>query len=156
MQLICAFVFVTDRTSPLLPKSEISGLWPSSTTVQPSLCQTQTWSETMKTCFLMTLLTFKMPSAGSRLSESCLFLVPLTSAGSTLRYVRSKSSGWKSSKEIIHEIFHFYVSAVGRVPYSLIARSRGRISPGVRCCALEQDTISSLLSTGSTQETVLT
>ena len=36
--------------------------------------------------------TFMTPSDGSRLSESCLFLVPLTSAGRTLRYVRSKSS----------------------------------------------------------------
>ena len=40
----------TDSTIPLLPKSEISSLWPSSVVVQPILCQT--WSETSKTCFL--------------------------------------------------------------------------------------------------------
>ena len=33
----------TDSTTPLLPKSEISGLWPSSVAVQPGLCRT--WSE---------------------------------------------------------------------------------------------------------------
>ena len=42
----------TDSTIPLLPKSEISSLLPSSVTVQPGLCQT--WSETPKTDFLTT------------------------------------------------------------------------------------------------------
>ena len=41
----------TDSTVPLLPKSEISSLSPSSVAVQPSLCQT--WSETLKTGFLI-------------------------------------------------------------------------------------------------------
>ena len=36
----------------LLPKSEISSLWPSFVNVQPSLCQT--WSETLETGFLAT------------------------------------------------------------------------------------------------------
>ena len=40
----------TDSTMPLLPKSEISSLQPSSVAVQPGLCQT--WSETPKTGFL--------------------------------------------------------------------------------------------------------
>ena len=40
----------TDRTIPLLPKTEISSLWPSSVTVQPGLCRT--WSEIPKTGFL--------------------------------------------------------------------------------------------------------
>ena len=44
----------TDSTLPLLSKSEISSLWPSSVTVQPGLCQT--WSETPKTGFLRTRL----------------------------------------------------------------------------------------------------
>ena len=44
----------TDSTVPLLPKSEISSLWPSSVAVQPGLCQT--WSETPKTGFLITRL----------------------------------------------------------------------------------------------------
>ena len=40
----------TDSTIPLLPKSEISSLLPSSATVQPGLYQT--WSETPKTGIL--------------------------------------------------------------------------------------------------------
>ena len=40
----------TDSTIPLLPKSEISSLLPSSVAVQPSLCRT--WSETPKTGLL--------------------------------------------------------------------------------------------------------
>ena len=44
----------TDSTIPLLPKSEISSLSPSSVTVQPGLCRTR--SETPKTGFLTTRL----------------------------------------------------------------------------------------------------
>ena len=44
----------TDRTIPLLPKSEISRFKPSSVAVQPGLCRT--WSETPKTGFLTTRL----------------------------------------------------------------------------------------------------
>ena len=44
----------TDSTIPLLSKSKISSLKPSSVTVQPGLCQT--WSETPKTGFLITRL----------------------------------------------------------------------------------------------------
>ena len=44
----------TDSTIPLLPKSEISRLSPSSVTVQPSLCET--WLITPKTGFLRTRL----------------------------------------------------------------------------------------------------
>ena len=40
----------TDSTIPLLLKSEISSLYPSSVAVQPGLCLT--WSETPKTSFL--------------------------------------------------------------------------------------------------------
>ena len=40
----------TDSMIPLLSKSEISSLWPSSVAVQPGLCRT--WSETPKTGFL--------------------------------------------------------------------------------------------------------
>ena len=39
----------SDSTIPLLPKSEISSLWPSSVVVQPGLCRT--WSETPNTNF---------------------------------------------------------------------------------------------------------
>ena len=39
-----------DSTIPLLPKSEISSLQPSSVVVEPGLCRT--WSETPKTGFL--------------------------------------------------------------------------------------------------------
>ena len=39
-----------DSTIPLLPKSEISSLYPSSVAVRPGLCGT--WSETPKTIFL--------------------------------------------------------------------------------------------------------
>ena len=45
----------TDSTIPLLVESEISSILPSSVTVQTDLCQT--WSETLKTSFLMTWLT---------------------------------------------------------------------------------------------------
>ena len=44
----------TDSTIPLLPKSEIASLSPSSVTVQSGLCRT--WSETPKTGFLTTRL----------------------------------------------------------------------------------------------------
>ena len=52
----------TDSTIPLLPKSEISSLYPSSVAAQLGLCRT--WSETPKTCFLTTrliLLSITMP-----------------------------------------------------------------------------------------------
>ena len=44
----------TDSTLPLLSKSEISSLYPSSVAVQAGLCLT--WSETPKTGFLTTRL----------------------------------------------------------------------------------------------------
>ena len=43
-----------DSAIPLLPKSEITSLQPSSVAVQPGLCRT--WSETPKTGFLTTRL----------------------------------------------------------------------------------------------------
>ena len=43
-----------DRTIPLLPKYEISSLYPSYVIAQPGLCGT--WSETPKTGFLRTRL----------------------------------------------------------------------------------------------------
>ena len=52
---ISAFVFSTqyiDSTIPLLLKHKISSFWPASVTAQANLCWT--WSETPKTCFLMT------------------------------------------------------------------------------------------------------
>ena len=42
----------TDSTIPLLPKSKILSLYPSSVAVQPGLCRT--WSETLKIGFLTT------------------------------------------------------------------------------------------------------
>ena len=45
-----------NSTIPLLPKSEISRLYPSSVAVQPGLCRT--WSETPKTGFLRTRLNY--------------------------------------------------------------------------------------------------
>ena len=44
----------TGSTIPLLPKSEISSLKPSSVAEQPGLCRT--WSETSKTDFLVMML----------------------------------------------------------------------------------------------------
>ena len=44
----------TDSTIPLLPKSEISSLQPSSVVVQRGMCRT--WLEIPKTCFLVTRL----------------------------------------------------------------------------------------------------
>ena len=49
----------TDSTIPLLPKYEISSLYPSSVAVQPGLCRT--WSETPKTGFLTTRLKYSDP-----------------------------------------------------------------------------------------------
>ena len=46
----------TDSTIPLLSKSEISSLQPSSAAVQPGLCRT--WSKTPKTGFLRTRLIY--------------------------------------------------------------------------------------------------
>ena len=46
----------TDSTIPLLPKSEISSLWPSLVTAQSGLCRT--WSETPKTGFLTSRLIY--------------------------------------------------------------------------------------------------
>ena len=46
----------TDSTIPLLPKSEISSLQPSSVAIQPGLCQTR--SETPKTGILTTRLIY--------------------------------------------------------------------------------------------------
>ena len=43
-----------DSVIPILSKSEISSLYPSSVAVQPGLCRT--WSETPKTGFLTTRL----------------------------------------------------------------------------------------------------
>ena len=43
-----------DSTNPLLPKSEISSLYPSSVVVQQVLCQI--WSETLMTAFVVMLL----------------------------------------------------------------------------------------------------
>ena len=45
-----------DSTIPLLPKSEISSVQPSSVVAQPGLCRT--WSETPKTGFFTTRLIF--------------------------------------------------------------------------------------------------
>ena len=44
----------TDKTIPLLPKSEISSLYTSFVAVQPELCRT--WLETPKTGFLASRL----------------------------------------------------------------------------------------------------
>ena len=49
-----------DSAIPLLPKSEISSLQPSSMAVQTGLCRT--WSETPKTGFLTTRLIYDMTS----------------------------------------------------------------------------------------------
>ena len=56
----------TDSSIPLLLKSEISSLYPSSVAVQPGLCVT--WSETPKTGFLRTRLSLKTASKRYRFS----------------------------------------------------------------------------------------
>ena len=66
-QRLCFRYMVSTCTIPLLPKSEISSMKPSSLTVQPGLCQT--WSETPKTGFLITRLICEM---GRLLKESIL------------------------------------------------------------------------------------
>ena len=56
----------TDSTIPLLPKSEISSLLPSSVVVQPGLCRT--WSETPTTGFRTAGLNYDLKGyiAGNR------------------------------------------------------------------------------------------
>ena len=53
VQLISTFVLATSIV-PLLSKSEILSLYPSSVAKRPSLCRT--WSKTLKTVFLTTRL----------------------------------------------------------------------------------------------------
>ena len=50
----CICFRYTDSTIPLIPKSDISSLQPSSVAIKPGLCWT--WSETPKTGFLTTRL----------------------------------------------------------------------------------------------------
>ena len=59
----------TDSTIPLLPKSEISSLWPSSLAVQPGLWWT--WSETPKTGFLTTRLKYVMAISHTSRKQLC-------------------------------------------------------------------------------------
>ena len=66
-----------DRTIPLLSKSEISCLYPSSVAVQPGLCQT--WSETPKTGFLTTMLKLSL------FLSFCLFLHENLGLGCSLK-----------------------------------------------------------------------
>ena len=61
----------TASSIPLLPKSEISSLWPSSVAVQPGLYQT--WSETPKTGFLGTRLKLSQSSSNTHLIYSSEF-----------------------------------------------------------------------------------
>ena len=63
----------TDSTIPLLSRSEISSLYSSSDVVEPGLCRT--WSETLKTGFLMTTLKLDKTQTG---------------------YLSSSSSSWKN------------------------------------------------------------
>ena len=58
----------TDSTIPLLSKSEILSLQPSSIAAQPGLCQT--WSETPKTGFLTTRLICKVQTWGHIYTET--------------------------------------------------------------------------------------
>ena len=58
----------TDSTIPLLPKSEILTLQPSSVAIQPGLCLT--WSETLKTVFFTTRLKYH------QIRTSSLLLIP--------------------------------------------------------------------------------
>ena len=52
--------------------------------------------------------------------------------------------------------YAFILDQLSSVGGFLIARLWVRISTGAQCCVIEQDTSSSLLSTGSTQENVPT
>ena len=63
----------TDSTIPLLPKSKISSLYPSSVAVQTGLCQT--WSETPKTGFLRMRLIFKCLGVLDRISWVYILLI---------------------------------------------------------------------------------
>ena len=71
---------------------------------------------------------------------------------SSFKYVSSSGVGYVG---IFETEVHYDYSTQLLVP-DFDRGSRVRISPGARCCVLEQDTPSSLLSTGSTQENVPT
>ena len=75
----------TDSTIPLLPKFEISSLWPSSVAAQPGLCRT--WSETPKTGFLTTRLIFKQISL------------------SIARCLQKKQTEWKTVHTLMRQLF---------------------------------------------------
>ena len=73
-----------DSTIPLLPKSEISSLWPYSVIVQPGLCGT--WSETPKTGFLLARL---VSSKHIESEEEELFIVNYTKTSKLENHNRS-------------------------------------------------------------------
>ena len=73
----------TDSSIPLLSKSEISSLYPSSVAVQPGLCRT--WSETLKTGFLTTRLKLSDQSLVSEKDSSFLH----SDSKNTVRYLSS-------------------------------------------------------------------
>ena len=60
----------TDSMIPLLSKSKILSLWPSSVSVQPALCGT--WSETPKTGFLRTRLISQLSVADETMGTGLL------------------------------------------------------------------------------------
>ena len=58
-QLISALFSLHSKIT-LLPNFKISGLQPFSVSVQPGLCQSETWSETPKTGFLASQLKYEV------------------------------------------------------------------------------------------------
>ena len=76
----------TDTTIPLLPKSEISSLQPSSVAVQPGLCRTL--SETPKTGFLRTRLIYRKVPKSSDAKKLCSNLPKIQTKKPNLRVFR--------------------------------------------------------------------
>ena len=75
----------TDSTITLLPKSEISGLWPSSMALQPGLCETR--SDTPKTGFLTTRLIYKESAVTSTLAITIRRLCNILRFSKTVKMV---------------------------------------------------------------------
>ena len=99
----------TDSTIPLLPKSQISMLYPSSVAVQPGLCRT--WSENLKTSFLASrLICYLCHENKGAVQLICTFCFHICK-----KQVFSSCSSYLTRQNILSVIFIVCVWAVCQV-----------------------------------------